>query len=89
MKAELLSPSLLSLHSQGNGLEKAASLPSLLKGINSRDRNEWMNLIFESVGMVDEADRIERVSRIRIKQGSGVSSTIYVVLIVQVAEAVY
>ncbi|CAM6031940.1 unnamed protein product [Sphagnum compactum] len=56
---DFLSPSLFSLHNQGRGLENLTSLPSLVKGFGARDQQEWMNLIMEAAGVVEEADRLD------------------------------
>uniref|UniRef100_A0A915E4J6 Uncharacterized protein n=1 Tax=Ditylenchus dipsaci TaxID=166011 RepID=A0A915E4J6_9BILA len=51
--------SLFSLHNQGNAVEKLTSLPNLVKDFSSKDQQEWMNLIIEAAGVVDEADRLD------------------------------
>uniref|UniRef100_A0A7E4WB09 Uncharacterized protein n=1 Tax=Panagrellus redivivus TaxID=6233 RepID=A0A7E4WB09_PANRE len=51
---DVLSPSLLSLHSQGTGLEKEFSVPNLIRGFTTVDQQMWLDLIFEASG-VDEA----------------------------------
>uniref|UniRef100_A0A7E4VJN5 BCNT-C domain-containing protein n=1 Tax=Panagrellus redivivus TaxID=6233 RepID=A0A7E4VJN5_PANRE len=53
---DLLSPSLFSLHSHGKGLEKAFSLPNLIKGFTSADQQAWMDLIFEASGVDETID---------------------------------
>ncbi|CAD5218193.1 unnamed protein product [Bursaphelenchus okinawaensis] len=50
---DLASPSLLSLHSQGSGLENLTSIPSLLTGIKDQDRQAWLDLIVEASGVSD------------------------------------
>uniref|UniRef100_A0A7E4VJ09 Uncharacterized protein n=1 Tax=Panagrellus redivivus TaxID=6233 RepID=A0A7E4VJ09_PANRE len=49
----MLSPSILSLHDRGRGLEKTLSLPNLMKGFTGADQQAWLDLIFEASG-VDE-----------------------------------
>ncbi|KAI6238496.1 hypothetical protein M3Y99_00673100 [Aphelenchoides fujianensis] len=52
----LLSPSLFSLHNQGEGLENLTSMSTLLSGMPSRDQQMWLDLIMEASGEVDEAE---------------------------------
>uniref|UniRef100_A0A1I7SDZ7 Uncharacterized protein n=1 Tax=Bursaphelenchus xylophilus TaxID=6326 RepID=A0A1I7SDZ7_BURXY len=51
---ELASPSLLSLHNQGHGIENLTSLPNLLNGINEQDRQAWLDLVVEASGVTDQ-----------------------------------
>lgn len=60
----LLSPSLFSLHNEGNGVENLTSLPSLMKGFSQKDQQEWMNLIMEAADVVEHADTVEKVSSV-------------------------
>uniref|UniRef100_A0A915DNK9 Uncharacterized protein n=1 Tax=Ditylenchus dipsaci TaxID=166011 RepID=A0A915DNK9_9BILA len=59
VKVEILSPSLLSLHKEGKGIEKLTSLPSLINGFNNHDQQSWMNLIMEASGVTEQADKID------------------------------
>uniref|UniRef100_A0A915EPB6 Uncharacterized protein n=1 Tax=Ditylenchus dipsaci TaxID=166011 RepID=A0A915EPB6_9BILA len=56
---DFLSPSLFSLHNEGKGLEKLASLPTLLKDFGGRDQQVWLDLIMEAAEVVEEADKME------------------------------
>ncbi|KAI1732619.1 moulting cycle domain-containing protein [Ditylenchus destructor] len=56
---DFISPSLFSLHNEGKGVENLTSLPSLMKGFSGKDQQEWMNLIMEAAGVVEQADRLE------------------------------
>lgn len=63
VKEDLLSPSILSLHSEGKGIENLTSLPNIIKGFGSQDQQAWMNLILEAAGVNEDADRLENVSQ--------------------------
>ena len=58
-QANLLSPSLFSLHNEGQGIENLTSLPSLIKGFNAADQQSWLNLIIEAAGVEDQADKLD------------------------------
>ncbi|KAI1731018.1 moulting cycle domain-containing protein [Ditylenchus destructor] len=51
----LLSPSVLSMHNDGNGLERNTSLPALLKDFSAKDRDQWMNFIMTATGIDKKA----------------------------------
>ncbi|KAH7698519.1 CRE-MLT-10 protein, partial [Aphelenchoides avenae] len=55
-----LSPSLLSLHSEGKGIEQLTSLPNMIKGFGTKDQQAWMNLIMEAAGVNEDAERVEQ-----------------------------
>ncbi|KAL3095061.1 hypothetical protein niasHT_023037 [Heterodera trifolii] len=63
-KANFLSPSLLSLHTKGHGIERKMSLPNLMKErahLLDRDQNEWLNLIMEASGVNDQVDTVKHL----------------------------
>uniref|UniRef100_A0A0M3JCT9 DNA helicase n=1 Tax=Anisakis simplex TaxID=6269 RepID=A0A0M3JCT9_ANISI len=49
----LFSPSIFSLHDQGDGLEALLSVPKAVKTIQDPDYRQWMNLILEASGVPD------------------------------------
>ncbi|CAI2347291.1 unnamed protein product [Caenorhabditis sp. 36 PRJEB53466] len=59
----LLSPSLFSLHDEGEGVEKLTSLPHLLKKLDSNGQNAWMDFIVEAAGVSDHVKRTEKQFR--------------------------
>ncbi|KAI6237542.1 hypothetical protein M3Y95_00276000 [Aphelenchoides besseyi] len=59
----LVSPSLLSLHNEGRGLEQLTSLPNLLHGFGDEDQQAWLNLIVESAGVREELDKLEDIPK--------------------------
>ncbi|CAB3404071.1 unnamed protein product [Caenorhabditis bovis] len=61
----LLSPSLFSLHEDGEGIEKLTSLPHLLKKLDMRGQDAWMDFIVEAAGVTDEVDKAEKVFKER------------------------
>ncbi|VBB30621.1 unnamed protein product [Acanthocheilonema viteae] len=59
----LLSPSVLSLHTEGKSIESKLSVPELLdafKFMNEQDRNELLELIAEASGLTDAIQQIYR-----------------------------
>lgn len=60
---DFFSPSLFSLHSEGDDFEKKYSIPNLIQSFTAADQEEWLNLIFEAAGVqeaISEAsDKIE------------------------------
>ncbi|CAD6199638.1 unnamed protein product [Caenorhabditis auriculariae] len=56
----LLSPSLFSLHDEGQGLEKLLSLPQMLKSLDNRDQEAWLDFIVEASGVSDNLDKAEK-----------------------------
>ncbi|CAD5213614.1 unnamed protein product [Bursaphelenchus xylophilus] len=55
----LVSPSLFSLHSQGQGIENITSLPNLLKGFTGKDQQLWLDVIMEAAGVNEQSDMLE------------------------------
>ncbi|KAL3124841.1 hypothetical protein niasHT_010381 [Heterodera trifolii] len=63
-KANFLSPSLLSLHTKGHGIERKMILPNLMKEgahLLDKDQNEWLNLIMEASGVNDQVDTVKHL----------------------------
>lgn len=58
---DFLSPSLFSLHNEGKGIENLTSLPNLIRGLSSKDQQEWLNLIIEAAGVEDQIEKIDKV----------------------------
>uniref|UniRef100_A0A1I7SGW7 Uncharacterized protein n=1 Tax=Bursaphelenchus xylophilus TaxID=6326 RepID=A0A1I7SGW7_BURXY len=56
----LISPSLFSLHDEGEGIEKLTSLPNLLKGFSGQDQQLWLDVIMEAAGVNEESKRLEQ-----------------------------
>ncbi|CAD5210614.1 unnamed protein product [Bursaphelenchus okinawaensis] len=56
----LISPSLFSLHDQGEGIENLTSLPNLLKGFSKKDQQLWLDIIMEAAGVNDESEKLEQ-----------------------------
>uniref|UniRef100_A0A915CL33 Uncharacterized protein n=1 Tax=Ditylenchus dipsaci TaxID=166011 RepID=A0A915CL33_9BILA len=56
----VLSPSLFSMHNEGEGLEKLTSLPYLIKEFSGKDQQEWLNFILEAAGIEEEIDKFEK-----------------------------
>ncbi|CAD5213604.1 unnamed protein product [Bursaphelenchus xylophilus] len=56
----LISPSLFSLHDQGEGIENLTSLPNLLKSFTSKDQQLWLDIIMEAAGVNEESERLEQ-----------------------------
>lgn len=59
----LLSPSLFSLHDEGEGIEKLTSLPHLLKKLDNHGQNAWMDFIVEAAGVSDTVEGAEKQFR--------------------------
>lgn len=59
----LLSPSLFSLHNEGEGVEKLTSLPHLLKKLDNHGQNAWMDFIVEAAGVSDAVNEAEEKFR--------------------------
>ncbi|PIO59381.1 hypothetical protein TELCIR_19158, partial [Teladorsagia circumcincta] len=60
LEVNLFSPSLFSLHSQGNGIEQLTSLPNLLKStgvLDNRDQQDWMDFVIETSGAGDVLEK--------------------------------
>lgn len=60
---DLLSPSLFSLHDEGEGIEKLMSLPHLLKKLDSHGQNAWMDFIVEATGITEHVTKTEQQFR--------------------------
>ncbi|CAI5442261.1 unnamed protein product [Caenorhabditis angaria] len=56
----LLSPSLFSLHEEGEGIEKLTSLPNILKKLDMKGQDVWMDFIVEAAGIPDSIDEFEK-----------------------------
>ncbi|KAK6027782.1 hypothetical protein OSTOST_06187, partial [Ostertagia ostertagi] len=59
-EVNLFSPSLFSLHSQGDGIEKLTSLPNLLKStglLENQDQQDWMDFVIETSGAGDVLEK--------------------------------
>uniref|UniRef100_A0AC34FLW7 Uncharacterized protein n=1 Tax=Panagrolaimus sp. ES5 TaxID=591445 RepID=A0AC34FLW7_9BILA len=56
---DVLSPSLLSLHGNGKGFERALSLPNLVKGFTTADQQQWLDLIFEASGVEETLQKAD------------------------------
>uniref|UniRef100_A0A1I8A0Q6 Reverse transcriptase domain-containing protein n=1 Tax=Steinernema glaseri TaxID=37863 RepID=A0A1I8A0Q6_9BILA len=72
----ILSPSILSLHNQGKGVENLTSVPKLMRGFRPEERDEWMNFIVEASGVSDAVEKIDIAKdltplRRRMKDDSG------------------
>ncbi|KAK6047879.1 hypothetical protein COOONC_14616, partial [Cooperia oncophora] len=55
-EVNVFSPSLFSLHNQGDGIEKLTSLPNLLNltgVLDNRDQQDWMDFVIETSGAGD------------------------------------
>ncbi|CAO4367973.1 unnamed protein product [Caenorhabditis nigoni] len=59
----LLSPSLFSLHDEGEGIEKLTSLPHLLKKLDSNGQNAWLDFIVEASEIDEQMDTFEKKFR--------------------------
>lgn len=55
----LLSPSMLSLHDEGTGIEKALSIPNLMNTMNNTDYKEWLKLIMDASGVSDTISKLD------------------------------
>lgn len=49
------------MHNEGKGLENLTSLPNLIRGLPSKDQEEWLNLIIEAAGVDDQIEKIDDV----------------------------
>ncbi|KAK0427199.1 hypothetical protein QR680_010110 [Steinernema hermaphroditum] len=57
----ILSPSLLSLHNEGEGVENLTSVPKLMNGFKSEEREQWLNFIIEASGVSDSIQKMDAV----------------------------
>ncbi|EYC44813.1 hypothetical protein Y032_0449g1670 [Ancylostoma ceylanicum] len=58
-----LSPSLFSLHQEGDQLEKAMSLKHMLKQLPNKEQEAWLDFIVEAAGVTDAVDKAEKKQR--------------------------
>ncbi|KAK5977128.1 hypothetical protein GCK32_011969 [Trichostrongylus colubriformis] len=59
-EVNVFSPSLLSLHSHGSGIEKLTSLPNLLNFtglLDNKDQQDWMDFVIETSGAGDVIEK--------------------------------
>uniref|UniRef100_A0A7I4Y497 Uncharacterized protein n=1 Tax=Haemonchus contortus TaxID=6289 RepID=A0A7I4Y497_HAECO len=59
-EVNMFSPSLFSLHNQGNGIERLTSLPNLLNLtglLDHRDQQDWMDFVIETSGAGDVLEK--------------------------------
>ncbi|KAI6174680.1 hypothetical protein M3Y97_01017500 [Aphelenchoides bicaudatus] len=56
---DFFSPSLFSLHDQGEGVENLTSLPNLLRSMSLKDQQYWLDLIMEASGVNEQSDKLE------------------------------
>ncbi|MFH4976358.1 hypothetical protein AB6A40_003067 [Gnathostoma spinigerum] len=63
----LLSPSLLSLHNDGKGIERKFSIPNAIKMLHDRDQEQLMDFIIEASGVNDAVDRMRKEKNDRRK----------------------
>ncbi|CAD5210616.1 unnamed protein product [Bursaphelenchus okinawaensis] len=54
----LISPSLFSLHDQGEGIENLTSLPNLLKNLGIKDQQLWLDIVMEAAGVNEESEKL-------------------------------
>ncbi|KAL6733610.1 hypothetical protein Aduo_004243 [Ancylostoma duodenale] len=55
-----LSPSLFSLHQEGDQVEKAMSLKHMLKQLPNKEQEAWLDFIVEASGVTDAVDKAEK-----------------------------
>ncbi|VDO43051.1 unnamed protein product [Onchocerca flexuosa] len=55
----ILSPSLFSMHDEGKNLEALSSIPKLMKVVDNRDYEEWLNFIIEASGTTDAIQKLK------------------------------
>ncbi|VDO27227.1 unnamed protein product [Onchocerca flexuosa] len=55
----IFSPSLLSMHDKGEGLEALTSISNLMKVADNRDYEEWLNFIIEASGTTDAIQKLK------------------------------
>ncbi|WKX97573.1 hypothetical protein Q1695_013329 [Nippostrongylus brasiliensis] len=58
----LLSPSLLSLHKEGRGLEDELSLAKSLKYFDEQGHQEWLNFVIEASGVSDAVKTMKKAN---------------------------
>ncbi|CAD5213618.1 unnamed protein product [Bursaphelenchus xylophilus] len=56
---DFLSPSLFSLHDEGEGIENLTSIPQLMRGFEVKDQQMWLDFILEAAGVTDRTNDLE------------------------------
>ncbi|CAI4233032.1 unnamed protein product [Auanema sp. JU1783] len=69
---DVLSPSLFSLHNEGEGVEKLTSLSTLLGSLGSKDRDSVMDMITEVAGVGEALENAEKQVKQRSDEDDGV-----------------
>ena len=61
IQGSVYSPSVFSLHTKGEGMERDLSLPKLMKDaqLTGRDQQEWLDLVMEASGVNQQVDALQ------------------------------
>ncbi|VDM81067.1 unnamed protein product [Strongylus vulgaris] len=59
LQVNLLSPSIFSLHNEGQGIEDELSLAKALKLIDEQGHEEWLNFVIEAAGVTDALSKMK------------------------------